>query len=129
MEHYSKIIVRLVGHQPKEYVTSVTENAINEDWNSPKSELKGYMKESERNDSDFFVRAAGFLGRAASEKHCSLFQWVEKNRDFEILRTKPENLGKPILLDSDHPHGITLWLIKSHPPTAARASAASGVLK
>jgi hypothetical protein len=116
MEHYSRIIVHLgsVGQQPREYVTSVTEDAINEDWNSSQSQLKGYMIESERNDSDFFARAAGFLGQAASEKHCSLFQWVEKKRDSEILHKKPENLGQPILLDSDHPKGITLWLINSH---------------
>ena len=114
MKHYSKIIIRVGpgGQETAEYIASVTEELIREDWNSTQSILKKYMPEDKSTDEFFTEKAAGYLGRVAAENHCDVLKWVKVETVFETLNDKPENLGEPIL-DSSIPKGVALWLLNT----------------
>jgi hypothetical protein len=116
-EFYSKNLIKLGDGKPAaEYVTCITADAINQDWNSEVSILRKHMTLAEKNGPEFFGNAARILGWWTSEMHFTLhfnqFALPELNSD--LLTLKPDHLGHSISLNSNSQSGGKLWLVKSY---------------
>ena len=116
LEYYSKNLIKLAnGKIAAEYVACITDDLIHQDWNSEPSILRKHITDTERNDAKFIDNAAKILGWWASEKHFALHynQFAIPELNSEILPAQPDNLGHPLILDSDNQSGAKLWLIRS----------------
>lgn len=117
MEYYTKNVIKLASGKPAaEYITCITEEYINRDWNSEPSILRRHLTSIGENDSFFMGNAAQILGWWTSEEHFTIHfnQFAVPELNSELLTQKPGNLGQPAVLPNESIAGRKLWLIKAH---------------